>query len=119
MGHFRPLMFNVDISHLSPSCNTTVSPYPSYPSPPLLQIAVYIGFAIFLLGWIMQTVVIFGVPYTPAYYTSINSAITIIFSIFPWCTLAKGVQDLSSATISSSSPGGRSIVVAWICCVSL
>ena len=92
------LPYALDIISLVPD-----SPPPS----PLVssQIGVYIGFAIFLLGWIMQTVVIFGVPYTPSYYTSLNSAITVIFSMFPWCTLAKGVQDLSSATVSSSSPG--------------
>ena len=60
----------------------------------------------------MQTVVIFGVPYTPAYYTSLNSAITVIFSMFPWCTLAKGVQDLSAATVSSSSPGEALVIQA-------
>ncbi|GAX72794.1 hypothetical protein CEUSTIGMA_g249.t1 [Chlamydomonas eustigma] len=69
------------------------------------QIAVYIGFGIFLIGWIMQTVVIFGVPYTPTFYTDYNYAITSVFSLFPWCTLAKGVADLGSATVSSTSPG--------------
>ena len=69
------------------------------------QIAVYIGFAIFLLGWIMQTVVIFGVPYTPSYYGSIGGFVTVFFSLFPWSTLAKGVQDLSSAAVTTSSPG--------------
>ncbi|GAX81954.1 hypothetical protein CEUSTIGMA_g9382.t1 [Chlamydomonas eustigma] len=69
------------------------------------QIAVYIGFGIFLVGWIMQTVVIFGVPYTPTFFSDYNYAITAIFSLFPWSTLAKGVADLGSATVSSSSPG--------------
>ena len=79
------------------------------PPPPLPngypQISVYIGFSIFLLGWIMQTVVIFGVPYTPEFYQTVGGAVTVIFSLFPWCTLAKGVQDLSSATVSATSPG--------------
>jgi len=72
---------------------------------------VYIGFSIFLLGWIMQTVVIFGVPYTPSFYWSLNSIVTIIFSAFPWCTLAKGVQDLSSAAVTTSSPGWMGLLV--------
>lgn len=71
------------------------------------QIAVYIGFGIFLIGWIMQTVVIFGVPYTPDFYKDAGGIITIIFSAFPWDLLAKGFQDLGSATVSSSSPGIR------------
>ena len=53
----------------------------------------------------MQTVVIFGVPYTPEFYQTVGGAVTVIFSLFPWCTLAKGVQDLSSATVSATSPG--------------
>ena len=32
------------------------------------QVAVYVGFCVFIVGWIMQIVVIFGVPYTPDYW---------------------------------------------------
>uniref|UniRef100_A0A7R9Z2A2 ABC transporter domain-containing protein n=1 Tax=Chlamydomonas euryale TaxID=1486919 RepID=A0A7R9Z2A2_9CHLO len=69
------------------------------------QVAVYVGFAIFLIGWIMQTVVIFGVPYSVDFYYDYNMALTCIFSLFPWDLLAKGFGDLGSATVTSTSPG--------------
>lgn len=73
------------------------------------QSAVYLGFVIFIVGWVMQTVVIFGVPYTPDYWTTtpIGTALTVIFSVFPWDLLIKGFQDLGSATVDDSSPGLR------------
>lgn len=37
----------------------------------------------------MQTVVVFGVPYTPAYVDSLGGALTVIFSLFPWDLLSK------------------------------
>jgi hypothetical protein len=39
-------------------------------TPPEPQVAVYLGFTIFIVGWIMQTVVLFGVPYSPQYFKS-------------------------------------------------
>ncbi len=51
-----------------------------------------------------QTVVVFGVPYTPDYYKNAGGAITIIFSLFPWDLLAKGFQDLGAAALGPS-PG--------------
>lgn len=69
------------------------------------QVAVYLGFMIFIIGWIMQIVVLFGVPYSPDYYHKFGSAITIIFSFFPWDLLAKGFDDLGSATSDSDAPG--------------
>lgn len=73
------------------------------------QTAVYLGFLIFIIGWIMQTVVIFGVPYTPDYWTTspLSILITVIFSAFPWDLLMKGFTDLGSATVNSDSPGIR------------
>ncbi|KAG2423312.1 hypothetical protein HXX76_015459 [Chlamydomonas incerta] len=68
------------------------------------QVAVYLGFTIFIVGWIMQTVVLFGVPYTPDYYKTAGSAVTIIFSLLPWDLLAKGFQDLGAATVGTN-PG--------------
>lgn len=53
----------------------------------------------------MQTVVVFGVPYTPDFYNIGGGAVTVIFSIFPWDPLAKGFNDLGSATISDTAPG--------------
>ncbi len=70
------------------------------------------GFGVFLIGWIMQTVVIFGVPYTPDFYFTANYAITAAFSLFPWDLLAKGLIDLSDATVSSSSPGERDSIMS-------
>jgi hypothetical protein len=68
-------------------------------------VAVYIGFAVFIVGWIMQTVVAFGVPYTPSYVDTLNGALTAIFSMFPWDLLSKGFLDLNAATVSDTSPG--------------
>ncbi|KXZ51812.1 hypothetical protein GPECTOR_11g253 [Gonium pectorale] len=69
------------------------------------QVAVYLGFTIFIVGWIMQTVVLFGVPYSPDYYMNNKTAIvTVIFSMLPWDLLAKGFTDLGAATIGAN-PG--------------
>jgi len=64
------------------------------------QAAVYLGFVVFIVGWIMQAVVVFGVPYTPDFYMKdpLGKALTIIFSIFPWSLLVKGFNDLGMAT---------------------
>lgn len=69
------------------------------------QVAVYLGFLVFIVGWIMQTVVIFGVPYSPEYFTEAGSAITVIFSLLPWNLLAKGFGDLGKATVSDDQAG--------------
>eukprot|EP00197_Chlamydomonas_leiostraca_P014447 CAMPEP_0202859992 /NCGR_PEP_ID=MMETSP1391-20130828/1884_1 /ASSEMBLY_ACC=CAM_ASM_000867 /TAXON_ID=1034604 /ORGANISM="Chlamydomonas leiostraca, Strain SAG 11-49" /LENGTH=1190 /DNA_ID=CAMNT_0049539111 /DNA_START=105 /DNA_END=3677 /DNA_ORIENTATION=- len=73
------------------------------------QTAVYLGFVIFIVGWVMQTVVIFGVPYTPDYYTktSLSKALTVIFSMLPWDLLVKGFKDLDSAVVQDGSDGLR------------
>ncbi|GFR51512.1 hypothetical protein Agub_g13927, partial [Astrephomene gubernaculifera] len=63
------------------------------------QVAVYLGFTVFIVGWIMQTVVLFGVPYSPDYYKTAKSAVTVIFSMLPWDLLAKGFEDLGAATL--------------------
>ncbi|EFJ52653.1 hypothetical protein VOLCADRAFT_85850 [Volvox carteri f. nagariensis] len=68
------------------------------------QVAVYLGFTIFIVGWIMQAVVLFGVPYSPDYFWTANQAITIIFSMLPWDLLAKGFSDLGAATVGTN-PG--------------
>lgn len=65
----------------------------------------YLGFIVFIVGWIMQTVVLFGVPYTPDYYKKAGSAITVIFSMLPWDLLAKGFQDLGAATVNDDYQG--------------
>lgn len=70
-----------------------------------LQIAVYLGFVVFIIGWVMQTVVAFGVPYSPSYYNVANGALSGIFDVLPWNLLAKGFGDLGAATISDGYPG--------------
>jgi hypothetical protein len=45
--------------------------------------AVYMGFSIFLVGWIMQTTVIFGIPYSPSYWTS--TVIGTVRGLMPTC----------------------------------
>ncbi len=58
--------------------------------------------------------VIFGVPYTPDYYTStpLSMALTIIFSIFPWNLLMKGFTDLGSANVNDDYPGEHHVTTA-------
>ncbi|GLC34108.1 hypothetical protein PLESTB_000838300 [Pleodorina starrii] len=68
------------------------------------QVAVYLGFTIFIVGWIMQAVVLFNVPYSPDYFWVANKAITIIFTMLPWDLLAKGFSDLGAATVGNG-PG--------------
>jgi hypothetical protein len=67
----------------------------------------------------MLQVVIFGVPYTPDYWTTspVNSALTVIFSIFPWDLLMKGVQDLGKAVASGDKLGEHIATVPWLFCV--
>lgn len=88
--------------------------------------AVYTGFAIFIVGWITQTAVIFGYPFTPSNIGSIVP-LTVIFLLMPWSTLVKGLQDLALATVSPQTGGiqagqafrcdGRSSMVG-VCCVA-
>lgn len=45
--------------------------------------AVNLGFLVFIAGWIMQVVIIFGYPYTPDYYRDVIPG-TVIFTLLPW-----------------------------------
>eukprot|EP01026_Neomeris_dumetosa_P039658 TRINITY_DN3260_c0_g1_i6.p1 TRINITY_DN3260_c0_g1~~TRINITY_DN3260_c0_g1_i6.p1 ORF type:complete len:980 (-),score=135.90 TRINITY_DN3260_c0_g1_i6:302-3241(-) len=70
------------------------------------SIAVYLGFAVFILGWIMQIVVaIASYPFQPKYYKDFGGIITIIFALCPWTLFAKGIDDLGQATATSDDPG--------------
>lgn len=71
------------------------------------QTAVYVGFFIFLVGWIFQTVVAFGVPYRPRYrFDGGGGAIVYrIFNLLPWNPFTKAVLDLGAATNSEDNPG--------------
>lgn len=68
------------------------------------QSAVNLGFILFIIGWIFQSTVAFGFPYTP---DNIDSAVwvTVIFSLFPWNMLAKGSIDLGEASANANDPG--------------
>lgn len=45
--------------------------------------AVNLGFMVFIAGWIMQVVIIFGYPYTPNYYGEVVVG-TVLFTLLPW-----------------------------------
>ena len=45
--------------------------------------AVNLGFMVFIAGWIMQVVIIFGYPYTPQYYGEVVIG-TVLFTLLPW-----------------------------------
>eukprot|EP01025_Chloroclados_australasicus_P050566 TRINITY_DN5830_c0_g3_i2.p1 TRINITY_DN5830_c0_g3~~TRINITY_DN5830_c0_g3_i2.p1 ORF type:complete len:1015 (-),score=90.81 TRINITY_DN5830_c0_g3_i2:310-3354(-) len=71
-------------------------------------VAVYLGFAIFIIGWIMQIVVTAAdYPFSPEYYKDFGGIITAIFTLLPWSLFSKGISDLGTATSSSDSPGIR------------
>ena len=57
-------------------------------------VAIYVGFITFILGWIMQFVILADLIYTPQY---INSAATRIFTLFPWSVFSKGLADLGAS----------------------
>jgi hypothetical protein len=60
------------------------------------------------IGWICQTVVIFGVPYDPETYfapSGVGVAFFWIFALLPWCPLSKATMDLAAATNTDKSPG--------------
>ena len=77
--------------------------------------ATFVGFTIFLFGFIFQLVVTLGgVPFTPAYggpefgSASDNGkyrALQVVFSLFPPTVFAKGISDLGLATSTDSLSG--------------
>ncbi|KAK9805624.1 hypothetical protein WJX72_008643 [[Myrmecia] bisecta] len=69
------------------------------------SVAVNLGFGIFIVGWIMQVVLLFGYPFTPSYVGDIP-IVTVIFGLVPWSYLVKGVNDLGSAS-AEGQPGIR------------
>lgn len=62
------------------------------------QTATILGFGVVLVGWILQVVVQFGVPFTPEYVDDYDGALTIVFGMMPWTLLSKALGDLGSAT---------------------
>lgn len=67
--------------------------------------ATVVGFVTFLIGWITQSVVLFGIPYSSKYFRRFNSIITIIFSALPWNLFSKGITDLGNATANDETGG--------------
>lgn len=66
--------------------------------------AVYVGFVIFIIGWICQVVIAFGFPYTPSEVHSVP-ALTVIFALLPWSLLAKASSDLGAASTAAGTQG--------------
>ncbi|KAL0019978.1 hypothetical protein WJX79_005180 [Trebouxia sp. C0005] len=64
--------------------------------------AVNLGFMVFIAGWIMQVVIIFGYPYTPQYYNEVVVG-TVLFTLLPWSTFVKALQDLGDAVTGQYS----------------
>lgn len=72
----------------------------------------YLGFVVFIVGWIFQTTQIGAqLPYAPQYYYSKSNkygrVFFWVFNLFPWNPLTKGIIDLGAATASASAPGLR------------
>ncbi len=77
--------------------------------------AVYTGFAIFIVGWIAQTAVLFGYPLTPDNIGSLV-IVTVIFILMPWTTLVKGIDDLARAAANQQTGGldaGEAFRCVW------
>eukprot|EP00879_Flechtneria_rotunda_P013739 GHRR01014351.1.p1 GENE.GHRR01014351.1~~GHRR01014351.1.p1 ORF type:complete len:558 (+),score=120.29 GHRR01014351.1:287-1960(+) len=76
------------------------------------QAAVYLGFCVFIVGWVFQTVIFVAkLPYSPAFYYSSSNrwgrVFFWVFNLFPWDPLTKGISDFNEATLSPSDPGLR------------
>mmetsp|Transcript_12303 Transcript_12303/g.40386 ORF Transcript_12303/g.40386 Transcript_12303/m.40386 type:complete len:2003 (+) Transcript_12303:62-6070(+) len=63
--------------------------------------ATSIGFFVFLIGFVMQITVAFGVPYDPLHSDGLRSA----FSLFPPCQLSLAIGHLVQATNLDDLPG--------------
>ncbi|KAF6264706.1 hypothetical protein COO60DRAFT_16234 [Scenedesmus sp. NREL 46B-D3] len=76
------------------------------------QAAVYLGFSVFIVGWIFQTVIFVArLPYrADLYYSETNvwgRVFFWVFSLFPWNPLTKGIMDFNEATLAPKDPGLR------------
>eukprot|EP00879_Flechtneria_rotunda_P030915 GHRR01033653.1.p1 GENE.GHRR01033653.1~~GHRR01033653.1.p1 ORF type:complete len:152 (-),score=14.16 GHRR01033653.1:36-491(-) len=88
------------------------------------QAAVYLGFCVFIVGWVFQTVIFVAkLPYSPAFYYSSSNrwgrVFFWVFNLFPWDPLTKGISDFNEATLSPSDPGrdpARASVPCSSCC---
>ena len=68
------------------------------------------GFAIFIVGWIFNTVVGgFGFPFSAnVFYGNNGELYYALFLLLPWNPFSKGMRDLGRATPTPDSPG-----LAW------
>eukprot|EP00878_Enallax_costatus_P039861 GHUV01045787.1.p1 GENE.GHUV01045787.1~~GHUV01045787.1.p1 ORF type:complete len:620 (+),score=148.94 GHUV01045787.1:439-2298(+) len=76
------------------------------------QGAVYLGFTVFIVGWVFQTVQFIGqLPYFSSFYYSTTNrwgkVFFWIFNLFPWNPLTKGIMDFNEATLAAVDPGIR------------
>ena len=72
------------------------------------QAAVYVGFMVFLTGWMLQGVVAAGLPYTPFFFGDAKGRVFFwAFSLLPWNPLIKALLDLARAAPAEASPGLR------------
>uniref|UniRef100_A0A383W084 ABC transporter domain-containing protein n=1 Tax=Tetradesmus obliquus TaxID=3088 RepID=A0A383W084_TETOB len=76
------------------------------------QAAVYLGFAVFIVGWVFQTVIFVArLPYrADTYYSETNvwgRVFFWVFALFPWNPLTKGILDFNEATLAATDPGLR------------
>jgi hypothetical protein len=74
------------------------------------QAAVYLGFSVFIVGWIFQTVIFVArLPYrADTYYSETNiwgRVFFWVFALFPWNPLTKGIMDFNEATLAATDPG--------------
>lgn len=58
--------------------------------------SVPLGFSIFVVAWIFLIVIAFGYPYSSKY----TGGGVVLFSLFPWSLLSKGIADLGAAAES-------------------
>jgi ABC-type multidrug transport system ATPase subunit len=65
--------------------------------------AVNLGFVVFVIGWIMQSIIQFGYPFTPDYVGDVP-IVTFLFALCPWALLSKGFNDLGLAA-AGTNPG--------------
>lgn len=77
------------------------------------QSAVYLGFGMFIVGWMFQAAILVmgdnDNPYAPNSYFSKSSrwgrVLFWVFNLMPWNPLTKGIKDLNAATLTAADPG--------------
>lgn len=62
-----------------------------------------VGYIVFAVGWLMGILVLWGFPYNPRQF---DSFWRVIFSLFPWTLLTKGLVDLDLVAIDGEGGMG-------------